>query len=79
MKFNANKMQDINNKLYTMKKNNPLNNVVVGIGINIKNGIEGVTIYRDCWEICNITELNRMIEELTMLKVAIEEETGIEF
>lgn len=79
MKFNANKMQDINNKLYAMKKNNPLNNIAVGIGINIKNGIEGATIYRDNWEVCNITELNRMIEELTMLKVAIEEETGIEF
>ena len=66
---------DIN--LGEKKKANPVSGKVIGIGINIKDSLGGATVFKDNWGICTVNELSRMIEELTMLKEAIQEETGI--
>lgn len=77
MKFTDSKIESINNTLDEKKRTNPYNGKVIGIGINLNDGICGATVFKDNWGICSIEELGRMIEELTMLKEAIEEETGI--
>ena len=51
----------------------------VGLGLNVQNSIGGATIFANNWGICEIEELQQMIDELTIMKQAIEEETGIEF
>lgn len=77
MKFTDSKINDINNTLVLKKSANPLNGKAIGIGIHVENGLRGATAFKDNWMICEIDELSRMIEELTMLKESIEEETGL--
>jgi len=49
------------------------------MGITINNSIGGSTIFNNNWMICKVEEINSMIEHLTILKAAIEEETGLQF
>lgn len=51
-----------------------------GLGINLKNTLGGQTsVFKNNWEICDIMEITQMIYELTDLRDAILEETGIRF
>ena len=51
-----------------------------GLGFNVANDVFGdVSVWRDGTEICDLDELTQVIDELTALRAAIEEVTGIEF
>ena len=50
-----------------------------GLGINVRDGFSGATVFKNNWAICELDELQQMIDELEMMKQAIEEETGICF
>lgn len=77
MKFTDATIDRINNKLLDKKKANPVSSTEAGIGIFIGNGLHGSSAIRNNTVICTLEDLDRTIEELTMLKEAIEEETGI--
>lgn len=47
--------------------------------LNVQNSLGGVTIFKDNWAICDLEELSQMIEELTVVREAIAEVTGIAF
>ena len=70
MRFTDSKIKDINDRMVAKKENTYL---------NLGDSINGATIFKENWAICEVSELSRMIYELTVLKEAIEEETGIEF
>ena len=78
MKFNEKTVNEINDTLVDKKRENPVSRNVLGIGVNLRNSIDGSGAYLNNWQICKIDDLARIIEELTMLKEAIEEETGLE-
>lgn len=78
MKFTAKALDNINAALDAKKRENPIDHHEIGIGVNIKNDmIMGATAFKNNWAVCTVDELSRMIEELTMLRDAIEEETGV--
>lgn len=77
IEFKENMIEKIGKTLEASKKQNPMKGSCIGIGINLKNSLSGSTVFKDNWEICKVDELTRMIEELTMLKKAIETETGL--
>ena len=77
MRFTEQTIENINNALTEKKKNNRLCNNELGIGVNLSSSINGASAFINNWQICEVDKLNRMIEELTMLKEAIEEETGL--
>lgn len=47
--------------------------------LNVTNSLKGISVFRDNWEICSLSDLSTMIEELTQLRDTIETETGIKF
>lgn len=81
MKFTESKIESINERLAEKKRSNPISKNVIGIGIKLEEGINGATAFSNSgtcgWAICTVEDLKRTIEELTMLKESIEEETGI--
>lgn len=77
MKFTEEKITAINGRLADKKRENPFSFRQIGIGVNLDNSSSGATIFKDIMGFCNVEELSRMIEELQMLKEAIEEETGL--
>lgn len=81
MRFLAEKIEAINERLAEKKKSNPISRNVIGIGIKLGEGINGATAFSNLgncdWQICTVEDLKRTIEELTMLKESIEEETGV--
>ena len=77
MKLTQSKIESINKAIDEKKKANPMNHGEVGIGINVHDSIGGLTVFKNNWGVCTIEELGRMIEELTMVKEALEEECGI--
>lgn len=82
MRFTAEKIGAINERLAEKKKSNPISRNVIGIGIKLGEGINGATAFSNSggncdWSICAVEDLKRTIEELTMLKESIEEETGV--
>lgn len=77
IKFNENTINKINDSLSAKKKANPIDSNVTGIGVNLRDSLSGTSAFLNNWQICEIKDLGRMIEELTMLKEAIEEETGL--
>lgn len=77
MMFTEEKTKDINNRLYEMKKAMPINGKLVGLGINIDTTMGKTSVYKNNWGLCDLDELGQMIKELTMLKQAVEEKTGL--
>ena len=77
MRFTEEKINAINEALLKKKKAKPISHNVIGIGVHINNSICNTFAFSNNWQICDIEDISRMIEELTMLKEAIEEETGI--
>lgn len=45
--------------------------------INLCDSAFRATIFKDNWAVCRVEELSQMIRELTMMKEAIEEQTGL--
>lgn len=74
MKFTSSKIADINERVIQKKEN---------AFVSIAESLNGATVFKKCgnmdWAICEVAELSRVIYELTVLKEAIEEETGIQF
>jgi hypothetical protein len=72
MKFTQDKIKAVNKNLSDKKANNR---------IKLEDCISGVSAVRDMgnmrWAICTVEDIKETIEELTMLKEAIEEETGV--
>lgn len=79
MKFTEEKLEAINKNLTEKKKAKPISFNEIGIGVNFRNSIMGASAFKDNWQLCEIEDISRLIEELGMLRDAIIEETGIEF
>ncbi len=77
MKFTEAKIETINNTCDEKKKANPISRHIIGLGIRLDNSLEGTIVLKNNWAICEVEELSQMIKELTMMKEAIEEETGL--
>lgn len=77
MKFKEEKIEVINNTCDEKKKANPISRHIIGIGIRLDNSVSKTIVFKDDWAICEVEELSQMIRELTMMKEAIEEETGL--
>lgn len=77
MKFKEEKIEVINNTCDEKKKANPISRHIIGIGIRLDNSVSKTIVLKDNWAICEVEELSQMIKELTMMKEAIEEETGL--
>lgn len=77
MRFSETKMKDIDDRFTQMKMENPIDRYRVGIGIELVDGLRGATLCKNGLAFADVEELGRMIEELQMLKEAIETETGI--
>lgn len=77
MRFSETKMKDIDGRFTQMKMENPIDRYRVGIGIELVDSIRGATLCKNGLVFADVEELGRMIEELQMLKEAIESETGI--
>ncbi len=45
----------------------------------LNSSLKGTLIFKGNWEICGLSDLSTMIEELTQLRDIIETETGIKF
>ena len=77
MKFTASKIGIINANLSEKKRVNPLKGKATGIGISLEAFPSGATVCQDGMAMLTVEDLSRAIVELSMLKDAIEEETGI--
>lgn len=80
MKFREELESRIDIAMTNKKKATPYMNgksVAIGIGVGLISDPFSTEVYRDGNWVCGLDELSRMIEELTMLKEAIEEEAGI--
>lgn len=77
MKLTTTMLEKVEENLHEKKKANPLRGKILGIGVNLRNSMNGATVFKNNYGVCSLEELSRMIEELTMLKEAIEEEAGI--
>lgn len=77
MRFTEETIEALNNAIDEKKRQNPISGHTIGIGLNIRNGMKEPTIYKNNWEICELSELNRMIEELEMVRAALAETVGI--
>lgn len=77
MRFSETKLKDIDDRFTQMKMENPIDRYRVGIGVELVDGIHGATLCKNGLAFADVEELGRMIEELQMLKKAIETETGI--
>lgn len=49
------------------------------IDLKLISDFSGIGIYRTNWNICKLNDLSNLIEQLTILKDTIQNETGIEF
>lgn len=49
------------------------------LDLKIDSSLTGIGVFSTNWQICNIKDLSDMIEQLTILKDVILNETGIEF
>lgn len=79
MRFNEVKVEKINDVLHEAKKANPYHSkMMIGVGIKLMNGIDRTVVAIDNQGFGEIEDLGRIIEELQMLKDAIEAETGLE-
>ena len=47
--------------------------------LKVGSSLRGTSIFRDNWEICDLSDLSTMIEELQQLRAVIHVETGIKF
>lgn len=79
MKFTEEKIKSIDEAMFEKLKENPMAGRAVGIGVHLDNTPSGAWIYKNIMGFCKVEELGRVIEELQMLKEAIEEETGLIF
>lgn len=80
MKFTKDMEERIDKALTDKKKEMPYRRgkgAIIGIGVGLFSDPFTTDVYRDDKWICELEDLSRMIEELTMLKEAIEEESGI--
>lgn len=77
MRFTEKTMAKINERLDEKKRANPIEGNHIGLGVKLSEGLNGSIAIKDCVSVCSIEDLSRTIVELTMLKEAIEEETGI--
>ena len=77
MKFTEKMAEIIDDNFTEKRKAKPIRGCVIGLGIKMVNGINGASVARDDVVIGTVEELGRMIEEMQMLKAAIEEETGL--
>lgn len=77
MRFTEKTMDKINERLDEKKRENPIKGKIIGLGVRLSEGLDGSIAIKDCVSVCSIEDLSRTIVELTMLKEAIEEETGI--
>lgn len=77
MRFTEKTMDKINERLCEKKRENPIKDNHIGLGVRLSEGLNGSIAIKDCVSVCSIEDLSRTIVELTMLKEAIEEETGI--
>ena len=50
-----------------------------GLGLKLGNSIGNANVYKCNWAICEINEIDALIKQLTILRDAIEEETGLTF
>ena len=73
MKMNEEKIEAIN-KSYKATVHNQDE-----FKLNILSSLKGTSVFRGNWEICSLSDLSTMIEELTQLRDVIETETGIKF
>lgn len=77
MRFTEETIEALNNAIDEKKRAKPYKGKIVGIGLNVQNSISEPTIYKDNWAICELSELDRMIEELEMVRAALAETVGI--
>ena len=76
--FTNEKFNEINETLHYKKRDNRFNDTTIGIGVGLTMCYDDeVIVTQNGHTVCELYELGRMIEELTMLKDAIEEETGL--
>lgn len=73
MYMNEEKIKEIN-KAYRAKRT-----AFSGTDIAITNSCNGTGIKKGIMVFCNIDEISQVISELTDLRAAIEEETGVRF
>lgn len=73
MKFTDETLHEIDNAYFKELKKNHYCNGVMGLEIH------GDRLAHNSMILCELTELSRVIEELTMYRNAIKEVTGIEF
>ena len=73
MRFTEDKLNAIDNRLTRKKKEDPVKNNVIGVGIRLVS----LGVVKENTKICEVEDLKRVIKELTMLKESIEEETGL--
>lgn len=77
MKLNETKLKAIDKRFTKLKRENPIDSYCIGIGIELIDGLHGSSLCKNGVVFADAEELGRMIEELQMLKQAIEEETGL--
>lgn len=79
MKLSADAQERIEKAFDEKKTANPLDirHRIIGLGIELYTGFEGVDVYRNGSWVCELGEVSRMMEELTMLKESVEEQTGV--
>lgn len=49
------------------------------LDLKLNDGLDGTIVVKNNWQVCKLEELSTMIEELTDLRTAIANETGIVF
>ena len=75
MKFNQTAIENID-KVYT-KKHMADRTYKTGLGLATLESLGGASVFKCGWEVCKVEEISQMIYELTMMKEAIEEATGV--
>lgn len=77
MRFTDETINRINEVLDSKKKDNPIASHHIDIGVKLDSSFGGTSAYKGNWQLCEVEEISRMIEELTMLKEAITEISGV--
>lgn len=49
------------------------------LDLKLNDGLDGTIVVKNNWQVCKLEELSTMIEELTNLRTAIVNETGVVF
>ena len=77
MKFTEKKLEEIDRRFSAKLRENPIKDHVIGMGVSL-HPEDTYTMVCCCDDrIVEVNSLSRLIEELQMLKEAIEEETGL--